>query len=174
VANLQHGKEFHCYIMKCERFKDYLLLWNALVNMYARSGKVLEAKRVFDSLSKRDEATYTSLIIRYGMKGEGQFALEIFEKMRRSQTKPDHITMVAVLSACNHSRLVIQGQRLFEKMLCLYGICPHLQHYACMVDLFGRTGLLNKATEIITTIPYKPTPAMWVTPIGACRIHGNI
>jgi pentatricopeptide repeat protein len=91
--------------MKCERFKDYLLLWNALVNMYARSGKVLEAKRVFDSLSKRDEVTYTSLIIRYGMKGEGQFALEIFEKMRRSQTKPDHITMVAVLSACNHPDL---------------------------------------------------------------------
>jgi hypothetical protein len=42
-----------------------------------------------------------------------------------------------------------------------------------MVDLFGRAGLLNKATEIITTMPYKPTLAMWVTPIGACQIHGN-
>jgi len=173
VANLQHGKEFHCYIMKREGFEDYLLLWNALVDMYARSGKVLEAKRVFDSLSKRDEVTYTSLIAGYGMKGEGQAALEVFEEMKRSQTKPDHITMVAVLSACSHSGLVIQGQRLFENMLGVYGICPHLEHYACMVDLFGRAGLLDKAKEIITTMPYKPTPAMWATLIGACRIHGN-
>jgi pentatricopeptide repeat protein len=173
VANLQYGKEFHCYITKREGLKDYLVLWNALVDMYARSGKVLEAKRVFDSLSKRDEVTYTSLIAGYGKIGEGQAALEIFEEMRRSQTKPDHITMVVVLSACSHSGLVIQGQRLFEKMRCLYGICPHLEHYACMIDLFGRAGLLNKATEIITTMPYEPTPAMWATLIGSCRIHGN-
>ena len=173
VANLQHGKEFHCYITKREEFKDYLLLWNALVDMYARSGKVLEAKRVFDSLSKRDEVTYTSLIAGYGIQGEGEAALKVFEEMERFQIKPDHITMVAVLSACSHSGLVIQGQRLFEKMPSVYGLSPQLEHYACMVDLFGRAGLLHKAKEIIKTMPYRPTPAMWATLIGACRIYGN-
>ncbi|KAJ6348772.1 hypothetical protein OIU77_006364 [Salix suchowensis] len=55
VANLQRGKEFHCYILRREEFDDHLLLWNSLVEMYARSGKVLAAKRVFDSLGRRDE-----------------------------------------------------------------------------------------------------------------------
>lgn len=173
VANLQHGKEFHCYITKHEGFQDCLLLWNALVDMYARSGKMLEAKRVFDSLSKRDEVTYTSLIAGHGMKGEGQAALEVFEEMKRSEAKPDHITMIAVLSACSHSGLVIQGQRLFEMMRCVYGLPPHLEHYACMVDLFGRAGMLIKAREMITKMPYKPTPAMWATLVGACRVYGN-
>ncbi|XP_041009096.1 pentatricopeptide repeat-containing protein At1g71490-like [Juglans microcarpa x Juglans regia] len=173
VANLQHGKEFHCYITKREEFKGYLLLWNALVDMYARSGKVIEAKRVFDALSERDEVTYTSLIAGYGMQGEGHAALKVFEEMKGSGTKPDHITMVAILSACSHSGLVVQGQRIFEKMPTVYGINPRLEHYACMVDLFGRAGLLNKAKEIITTMPYRPTPAMWATLLGACRIHGN-
>uniref|UniRef100_A0A2N9J3L5 Pentacotripeptide-repeat region of PRORP domain-containing protein n=1 Tax=Fagus sylvatica TaxID=28930 RepID=A0A2N9J3L5_FAGSY len=173
VANLQHGKEFHCYITKREEFKDYLLLWNALVDMYARSGKVVEAKRVFDLLSERDEVTFTSLIAGYGIQGEGKAALKVFEELERSQIKPDHITMVAVLSACSHSGLVIQGQRLFEKMLSVYGLSPQLEHYACMVDLFGRAGLLHKAKEIIKTMPCRPTPAMWATLIGACRIHGN-
>ncbi|PQQ04310.1 pentatricopeptide repeat-containing protein [Prunus yedoensis var. nudiflora] len=144
VANLQHGKEFHCYITKRVVFDDYLLLWNALVDMYARSGKILEAKRVFDSMSKRDEVTYTSMIAGYGVQ------------------------------ACSHSRLVIQGQMLFEKMMSVYGITPRLEHYACMVDLYGRAGLLNKAKEIITRMPYRPTSAMWATLLGACRIHGNI
>uniref|UniRef100_A0A5B7BVB7 Pentatricopeptide repeat-containing protein n=1 Tax=Davidia involucrata TaxID=16924 RepID=A0A5B7BVB7_DAVIN len=173
VANLQHGKEFHCYITRREGFKDYLLLWNALVDMYARSGKILEARRLFDLLSKKDEVTYTSLISGYGMQGEGLAALKLFEEMKRFQIKPDHVTMVAVLSACSHSGLVSQGQMLFEKMPSVYGITPRLEHYACIVDLFGRAGLLKKAKEVITRMPYRPSPAMWATLIGACRIHGN-
>ncbi|XP_027361690.1 pentatricopeptide repeat-containing protein At1g71490 [Abrus precatorius] len=173
IANLQHGKEFHCYIMKHEQFDEYLLLWNALVDMYARSGKVLEARKVFDSLSTRDEVTYTSMIMGYGMKGEGETALQLFEEMGKLKIKLDHVTMVAVLSACSHSGLVGKGQMLFKNMVDVYGLVPRLEHHACMVDLFGRAGLLNKAKEVITGMPYKPTPAMWATLIGACRIHGN-
>ncbi|CAL5439008.1 unnamed protein product [Camellia sinensis] len=173
VANLQHGKEFHCYITRRAGFKDYLLLWNALVDMYARSGKVLQAKRLFDLLSKKDEVTYTSLIAGYGIQGEGHAAVELFEEMIRCQIKPDHVTMVAILSACSHSGLVIQGQMLFKKMLHVYGLTPRLEHYACMVDLFGRAGLLKKAKGIITRMPYQPSAAMWATLIGACCIHGN-
>ncbi|MFS7922781.1 putative tetratricopeptide-like helical domain superfamily [Helianthus anomalus] len=173
VANLQHGKEFHCYITKHEEFKDYLLLFNSLIDMYARSGKILLAKRLFDSLTNRDEVTYTSLIAGYGVQGEGQTAVDLFEEMIQSNIKPDHVTMVAVLSACSHSALVNQGQTLFKKMYNVYDIKPRLEHFSCMVDLYGRAGLLRKAEEIISTMPYDPTPAMWATIIGACRIHGN-
>ncbi|XP_022973516.1 pentatricopeptide repeat-containing protein At1g71490 isoform X1 [Cucurbita maxima] len=173
VADLQHGREFHCYITKRQDFQDYLLLWNALVDMYARSGKVIEAKRVFDSLSKKDEVTYTSLIAGYGMQGEGRKALRLFEEMKSVDIKPDHITMVAVLSACSHSGLVKQGEVLFAEMQSVHGLSPHLEHYACMADLFGRVGLLDRAKEIITRMPYRPTSAMWATLIGACCIHRN-
>lgn len=173
VANLQQGKEFHCYIMRREGFEDYLLLWNSLVEMYARSGKVLSAKRVFDSLRRRDKVTYTSLIAGYGIQGEGKTALKLFDEMIKLRIKPDQVTMVAVLSACSHSGLVTEGNVLFEKMSTLYGIVPAVEHFSCMVDLFGRAGLLNKAKKVITSMPYRPTTAMWATLVGACRIHGN-
>ncbi|XP_027091284.1 pentatricopeptide repeat-containing protein At1g71490 [Coffea arabica] len=173
VADLQHGREFHCYIIKHEGFEDHLLLWNALVDTYARSGKVSTAKTLFYLLEKKDVITYTSLIAGYGIQGEGKEAIELFEEMIRSDIEPDHVAMVAVLSACSHSGLVVQGQILFEKMQTIYGLAPHLEHYACMVDLYGRAGLLKKAQEIITKMPYAPTSAMWATLIGACRIHGN-
>ncbi|XAR57519.1 hypothetical protein NMG60_11025687 [Bertholletia excelsa] len=173
VANLQHGKEFHCYITRCVEFRDHLLLWNALVDMYARSGKLLLAKRLFDLLSKKDEVTYTSLITGYGIQGEGQAVIDLFEEMIKCQVKPDHVTMIAVLSACSHSGLVTQGQVIFEKMYSVYGVMPRLEHYACMVDLFGRAGFLKKAEEIIAKMPYKPSPAIWATLLGACCIHGN-
>lgn len=173
VADLQHGREFHCYMIKREVFEDYLLLWNALVDTYARSGKVSTAKRLFYLLEKKDVVTYTSLIAGYGIQGEGKEAIELFEEMIRYNINPDPVAMIAILSACSHAGLVVQGQILFEKMQCIYGIAPHLEHYACMVDLYGRAGLLKKAEETITRMPYAPTPAMWATLIGACRIHGN-
>ncbi|XP_010245708.1 PREDICTED: pentatricopeptide repeat-containing protein At1g71490 isoform X1 [Nelumbo nucifera] len=174
VANLQHGKELHCYITKRGGFEDYLLVWNSLVDMYSKSGKILEAQRVFNLMNKRDEVTYTSLIAGYGIQGEGQVALKLFEEMDKLMIKPDHITMIAILSACSHSGLVSEGQMLFEKMTSLYGIHPRFEHFACMVDLFGRAGLLRKAEEVIKMMPFRPSPAMWATLIGACRIHGNV
>ncbi|XP_050217527.1 pentatricopeptide repeat-containing protein At1g71490 [Mercurialis annua] len=173
TANLHHGKEFHCYILRHAGFKDYLLLWNSLIDMYARSGKVLEAKRLFHSMSRRDEVTYTSLIAGYGIQGEGQAALKLFDEMNKRGIKPDHVTMVAVLSACSHSGLLTEGIMLFERMSTAYGITPRLEHFACMVDLFGRAGLLHKAKDMITRMPYRPSSAMWATLLGACCKHQN-
>ncbi|CAJ2650796.1 unnamed protein product [Trifolium pratense] len=173
-ANLQHGKEFHCYMVKREeKFSGHLLLWNSLVEMYSRSGKVLEARKVFDSLSRRDKVTYTSMIMGYGRRGDGEKALKLFEEMCRFNIIPDHMAMVAVLIACSQSGLVAEGQFLFRKMIEVFRINPRIEHYSCMVDLFGRAGLLDKAKEIITRMSCKPTSTMWATLIGACRIHGN-
>ncbi|KAL0700728.1 hypothetical protein Bca4012_056850 [Brassica carinata] len=173
VANLQHGKEFHCYILRRKCFKDYTMLWNSLVDVYAKSGEIVAAKRVSDLMKDRDEVTYTSLIDGYGNQGEGRVALALFNEMITSGIKPDHITMVAVLSACSHSMLVHEGQRLFTKMQCEYNIRPCLQHFSCMVDLYGRAGLLGEARDVIQRMPYEPSSAMWATLLNACHIHGN-
>ncbi|PIA47211.1 hypothetical protein AQUCO_01400120v1, partial [Aquilegia coerulea] len=173
VANLQHGKELHCYIVKREEFQEYLLPWNSLVDMYSKSGKISEAQGLFNSMKQKDEVTYTSLIAGLGMQGEGQAAIELFEEMNKHGVKPDHIAMVAVLSACSHSGLVSQGEILFEKMINVYKINPRMEHFACMADLFGRAGLLRRAVKLITEMPFSASPAMWATLIGACHIHGN-
>ncbi|KAG7586684.1 Pentatricopeptide repeat [Arabidopsis thaliana x Arabidopsis arenosa] len=173
IANLQHGKEFHCYILRRKCFKDYTMLWNSLVDVYAKSGKIVAAKQVSNLMSERDEVTYTSLIDGYGNQGEGRVALALFDEMIRSGIKPDPVTMVAVLSACSHSKLVHEGERLFMKMQCEYGIRPCLQHFSCMVDLYGRAGFLAKAKDIIHRMPYEPSGATWATLLNACHIHGN-
>ncbi|KAF2548076.1 hypothetical protein F2Q70_00020377 [Brassica cretica] len=155
VGSLQHGRELHCYILRRQScFNDGLILWNSLVDMYSKSGKMGAAKRVFESMSKRDRVTYTSLIDGYGMLGEGEVALAWFKEMIRSGMEPDHVTMVAVLSACSHSDLVGEGERQFKKMQYVFGIHPRLEHYSCMVDLYCRAGLLVNARDYMNTLNY--------------------
>ncbi|KAF9592248.1 hypothetical protein IFM89_012824 [Coptis chinensis] len=171
--NVLHGKEIHCYIMKKIELKDHLLLWNSLLDLYSKSGKMLEAQRIFDSMSVKDKVTYTSLIAGYGMQGRGHWALKLFDEMNMSGIEADHITMVAVLSACSHSGLVDEGQMMFAKMINVYRINPRIEHFSCMVDLFGNAGLLRKAVQIITEMPYRPSHAMLATLVSASRIYGN-
>ncbi|XP_023644823.1 pentatricopeptide repeat-containing protein At1g22830 isoform X2 [Capsella rubella] len=173
VANLQHGKEIHCYILRRQSFNDCLILWNSLVDLYAKSGDIIAAKQVYDSMRKRDEVTYTSLIEGYGMLRKGEVALACFKEMIRSGIKPDHVTMVAVLSACSHSNLVGQGKSWFGKMQPVFGIHPRLEHYSCMVDLYCRAGYLAEARDTFRKIPYEPSSAMCATLLKACLIHGN-
>ncbi|PHT51909.1 Pentatricopeptide repeat-containing protein [Capsicum baccatum] len=51
--------------------------------------------------------------------------------------KPDDITFVSVLSACNHAGLVDLGREYFNTMIQSYKFTPKLQHYGCMIDLLG-------------------------------------
>ncbi|PQM35097.1 pentatricopeptide repeat-containing protein [Prunus yedoensis var. nudiflora] len=55
-----------------------------------------------------------------------------------------------------------------------YGIPARLEHYACMVDLFGRAGRLSEAFETIKSMPFSPDSGVWGTLLGACRVHGNV
>jgi pentatricopeptide repeat protein len=173
VANLQHGQELHTHIVK-HGFKGYRLLWNSLIDMYSKSGRLLVAQNVFDTMDDRDMISYTSMIAGYGMQGKGAVALQIFYQMVDSGIKPDHISMVTVLTACSHSGLVTEGEELFYKMTSSYGIKPQMEHYSCMVDLYARSGLIEKAEGMLNESSFPPTSTMWAALVGACHERGNI
>ncbi|XP_035545538.1 putative pentatricopeptide repeat-containing protein At3g25970 [Juglans regia] len=94
--------------------------------------------------------------------------------MKESRVKPDHITFVAILSACSHIGLLEEGCRFLKSMESEYGIPPRMEHYACGVDLYGRAGCLSEAKALIEAMPFEPDAMVWKTLLGACRICGDI
>ncbi|CAL5009601.1 unnamed protein product [Urochloa decumbens] len=172
-GHLCHGREMHCYILK-HGLNGSNLLQNSLVDMYSKSRQMAAAQRVFDQMQCQDRHAYTSLILGYGMQREGLVSLKLFDEMIANNIKVDHVTMVAVLSACSHSGLVTKGQLRFAEMIDVFCIAPRVEHFSCMVDLYCREGLLRMAEEMISKMPFQPTAAMLATLIKACRIHGKI
>uniref|UniRef100_A0A0D9X3R6 Protein kinase domain-containing protein n=1 Tax=Leersia perrieri TaxID=77586 RepID=A0A0D9X3R6_9ORYZ len=170
-GHLCHGRELHCYIIK-HQLDGSKLLENSLVDMYSKCRQMVVAQSVFELMQFRDKHAYTSLILGYGLQREGHVSLKLFDDMIENSIEPDHVTMVALLSACSYSRLVTQGQLLFAQMASVFGIAPRVEHFSCTVDLYCREGLLKMAEEIIDKMPFQPTAAMLATLIEACRIHG--
>jgi pentatricopeptide repeat protein len=172
LATLHQGKEVHNYI-KRNGFESDVSFVNALIDMYAKCGSLENARQLFDRMLRRDLVSWTVMILGYGMHGRGEKALALFYQMQQEGMKPDHITFIAVLIACRHSGMVDEGWRCFNQMR-HFNITPSVEHYACVVDLLGRSGHLDEAHRFIKNMPLQPNAEVWGALLGACRIHCNI
>ncbi|CAI0384327.1 unnamed protein product [Linum tenue] len=55
-----------------------------------------------------------------------------------------------------------------------HGLVPKPEHYACVVDLLSRAGLLSRARKFVEEMPIKPDPMVWRTLLSSCIVHKNI
>eukprot|EP01018_Ginkgo_biloba_P030851 Gb_21555 [translate_table: standard] len=173
LAVLQHGKWIHGSIIK-SGYESDVSVGNALIDMYAKCGIIEVACHFFDKMSKRDVVSWNAIIGGYGMHGCGTDALALFYQMQQAGVRPNHITFVGILSACSHAGLVDEGWQHFDSMIQVYSLTPKVEHYACMVDLLGRTGHLDEAYNLIQKMPLQPGPSVWGAMLFACRVHCNI
>ncbi|KAM3248993.1 hypothetical protein P3L10_010762 [Capsicum annuum] len=91
------------------------------------------------------------MISAYAIHGEADQALMLFRQMK----EPNWITFVAVLYACSHAGLVDEAQQIFSSVVNEYNITPKLEHYGCMVDLYGRANRLREALEMVETMQFE-------------------
>ncbi|THU58784.1 hypothetical protein C4D60_Mb03t18070 [Musa balbisiana] len=149
-------------------------LANAFIDMYAKCGDIAEAAKLFDEMPEKDVVSWNTMILAYAVHGYSKEALFLFEHMKNTQLMPDDITFVGVLSACCHGGLVVEGRRHFADMKSIFGIEPKGVHYACLIDLFGKFGLLKEAHELVRGMPVEPDGAAWGALLNACRMQGNV
>ncbi|KAI4332083.1 hypothetical protein L6164_017021 [Bauhinia variegata] len=179
LAALVKGKEIHAYAVKQMLATD-VAVGSALVDMYAKCGCLKLSKRVFDQMPIRNVITWNVLIMAYGMHGKGEEALDLFRRMvaegaKNGEVRPNEVTFIAIFAACSHSGMVDEGLNLFHKMKDDHGIEPTAEHYACVVDLLGRSGQVEEAYRLINTMPpnFKKADA-WSSLLGSCRIYQNV
>ncbi|QCE01620.1 pentatricopeptide repeat-containing protein At5g16860 [Vigna unguiculata] len=174
LAALRFGRQIHAYVLRNCCGSVMLFVANCLIDMYSKCGDVDTAQMVFDNMAHRNAVSWTSLMTGYGMHGRGDDAVRVFDEMRKVSLVPDGITFLVLLYACSHSGMVDQGIDFFNRMRKEFGVEPGPEHYACMVDLWGRAGRLGEAMKLIDEMPMEPTPVVWVALLSACRLHSNV
>ncbi|KAF8041912.1 hypothetical protein BT93_A0496 [Corymbia citriodora subsp. variegata] len=147
AGGFEFGRILHGFIEKCG-FINIISVANALLDTYSKCG--------------------------LAMQGYGEEAIELFHKMKGCGIVPDGITFISILYACSHSGLTEEGWKYFSMMKDMYGIEPAIEHYGCIVDLYGRAGQLQKAYDFVCQMPVAPTSIIWRTLLGACSIHNNV
>lgn len=173
LAVLQPGQQIHGLVFR-SGFGSNDFVASSLIYMYSKCGVIDAARRSFDESHKDNSVTWNSIIFGYSQHGQGRMALDLFSEMQELEVAPDHITFVAIISACSHIGLVDAGSKFLKSMEPIYGIPLRMEHYACGVDLFGRAGHLDESKKLIESMPFEPDAMVWMTLLGACRIHGDM
>ena len=173
VAALLKGKTLHAYQIRLQIPSD-LQVENALIDMYVKCGCLKYAQLIFENMPRRNLVTWNSMIAGYGSHGNCEKAVRLFKEMKRSETAPDEVTFLALITSCSHSGMVEEGLNLFQLMRIEYGVEPRMEHYASVVDLLGRAGRLDNAYSFIQGMPIDAERSVWLCLLFACRAHQNM
>ncbi|KAH1207205.1 hypothetical protein AAZX31_16G194600 [Glycine max] len=173
ISALMHGKEIHCFSLRRGIFDD-VYVGSALIDMYAKCGRIQLARRCFDKMSALNLVSWNAVMKGYAMHGKAKETMEMFHMMLQSGQKPDLVTFTCVLSACAQNGLTEEGWRCYNSMSEEHGIEPKMEHYACLVTLLSRVGKLEEAYSIIKEMPFEPDACVWGALLSSCRVHNNL
>ncbi|KAG6394322.1 hypothetical protein SASPL_144906 [Salvia splendens] len=166
LGALHLGDEVYKFVKK-KKLDRSANVSTALVDMFGKCGEIAKARRVFDEVEAREACTWNALIYAFAVNGCARKALEVFTEMKREGFNPNDITMLGVLSACNHGGLVEEGKSWFSKMAS-FGLTPKIEHYGCLIDLLGRAGHLEEAERLIESMPYEANGIILSSFVFAC------
>ncbi|MQL76991.1 hypothetical protein Taro_009403 [Colocasia esculenta] len=118
---------------------------------YVKWGDLPEARRLFDGASERNKIMWTIMIGGYAKANLARDAFVVFVGMMRSRARPDHVSFVALLSACEGaqaSSLVVQVHTQVVKV----GYNSKLIVCNTLVDSYCKCGLLDEASRFFNEV----------------------
>ncbi|PIA58262.1 hypothetical protein AQUCO_00500295v1, partial [Aquilegia coerulea] len=152
-----------------------VVVGNALIDGYGKSGIVSDARRVFDEmLVDVNIVGWNAMMAAYAQQGDVNSVIGLFDCMKQNGVLADEFSFLAILTACSNAGLSLEAEKWLNCMSSEYGVEPKLEHYTCVVLALGRNGQLEDAAQLAKTIPFKPDAAIWRALLSSCAIHGEI
>jgi pentatricopeptide repeat protein len=173
LGSLEAGERIGYYV-ESQGFVLNVYVASALLDMYSKCGNISKAHQIFNKMPHKDVVSWNTMIVGLAANGFGVEAINLYEKMKEIGVKPNDITFVGILTACTHARLLELGLGFFRSMKSDHEITPTIEHYACVVDLFCRSGKLKDAYEFICRMEVEPNVVIWGTLLSSSRIHSNL
>ncbi|KAH7278255.1 hypothetical protein KP509_38G032900 [Ceratopteris richardii] len=175
IGACDEGQKIHDEIERQGLLEVDIMVGNALVDMYAKCGKLSKAQEVLHQLPFRDIVSWNALIIGFAQGGLGEQALSCFEKMQSEGISPDAVSFLCILNVCSHFGHVDKGYEYFVTMTTKYGIIPNSECFTCIIDLFwmcrtsrkgsatdpgdanmyAKCGKFSKAQDVLQNLPFR-------------------
>ncbi|XP_020272014.1 pentatricopeptide repeat-containing protein At2g33680-like [Asparagus officinalis] len=172
LAAALEGKQIHGQIIKSNLSNIELdpFVASALLFMYSRCGYIEESRRLFKDMPEKDLASWNAMITSLAHHGLGEEAIETFkELLNQKDIEPNDITFVGVLTACSHEGMIDLGIQYFQVIK-----QPTIDHYACVISLFARAGLLKEALDLVEEMPFEANEIIWSSLLAASSTYANV
>lgn len=163
---LKLGKEIHESI-RARGFESDVRVGTALLRMYAKCGRLKEARKVFENLASRNVITWNVMIGAYAQSGYGKEAYELLQEMKQEGLTPDAITYTSILNA-SASFEALDWVREVHKDIMQAGLASDLQLGNALVHMYAKSGSVHEARQVFDRMTNRDV-ITWNVMIGACE-----
>ncbi|XP_049394095.1 putative pentatricopeptide repeat-containing protein At3g13770, mitochondrial [Solanum stenotomum] len=169
AIGFQFGRQIHCLLVKSP-FESHVYVGSSLLDMYAKAGKVHEARYVFENLPERDVVSCTAIISGYAQQGLFEEALELFCKFQAERMSFNYVTYTSVSTALSGLAAVEQGRQLHAHIIRL-----ELPFYAVLhnslIDMYSKCGKFTYSRMIFNQMSER-TVSSWNAMLVGYSKHG--
>ncbi|XP_015570328.1 pentatricopeptide repeat-containing protein DOT4, chloroplastic-like [Ricinus communis] len=163
------GREIHAYLLR-NGIELNLMLQNALIDMYVKSGFMESASLIFVRMKEKDVISWTVMILGFSLHGQGELGVELFRRLEKDPSiEIDQYIYAAVLRCCTTACMVEEGKLYFG---CIKE--PNVTHYALMVALLARAALFDEATTFIQEHQIGGCGEVLRALLDGCQIHQQV
>lgn len=171
VGSLHQGRQLHAQIQDRGLEHD-VVIGSCLVDMYAKCGRLVDARSVFDNLPTRNVITWNSMLGGYADDGLGREALSLYAIMQQDRTVvADSVTFLCLLKACTTVGALKQGRRLHHQIR-ERGLDADAVIGSGLIDMYAKCGSLLDAQRVFDRIPAK-TVATWNALLSGCAQNSD-
>eukprot|EP01018_Ginkgo_biloba_P038688 Gb_02864 [translate_table: standard] len=170
LVSLQQGMWIHGYMIR-NGFDLDDVMGTALIDMYAKCGRLETACQLFDKMSKRDVVSWSALIAGYAQHGHANEALILFNQMQLTDLAPSPVTMVSVVQACAHLAALQQAKWIHG---CVIRRGFELDDVVgtALVDMYAKCGSIEIAQQLFNKMS-KRNVVSWSAMITAYALNGH-
>ncbi|KAL4591569.1 hypothetical protein LXL04_004538 [Taraxacum kok-saghyz] len=145
----------------------------SIISGYASIGDLKSARKIFDHMgNKRNVVTWNAMISGYVNNTQFNEALSLFHLMLLdNKSKPDHITLITILSACSHLNSLENGKWV-TSYINKHNINLSTPLGNALIDMFTKCGDIESGKSIFHQIPTKCI-ITWTTMVSGLAINGE-
>ncbi|XP_021833641.1 pentatricopeptide repeat-containing protein At3g09040, mitochondrial [Prunus avium] len=166
---LEMGCQLHSHIIK-NQFASNLYVGNALVDMYAKSGSLKEARKQFELIKNRDNISWNAIIVGYVQEEDEDEAFNMFRRMNSHGIVPDEVSLASILSACANVHVLEMGKQVH----CLSvknGLETSLYSGSSLIDMYSKCGVIGDARKALYYMPHRSVVSMNALIAGFAHIN---
>ncbi|KAK4341546.1 hypothetical protein RND71_040047 [Anisodus tanguticus] len=148
--------------------------WNTLLSGLMRNEEVDKAMELFDGMKKseRNVVSWTCVINGLTLNGLHQKGLDLFFKMAEEGIKPNSLTIVSALSACEKTGALEAGRKIHDSITNNV-VRLNVVLGNALLDMYAKCGYIESASLVFSGLKEKDIRT-WSIMIWGWEIHGHV
>ncbi|KAK8949483.1 putative pentatricopeptide repeat-containing protein [Platanthera zijinensis] len=171
IGHARMGLSIHGHIIRLDMRMD-VVVETSLVHMYAKSGHLSLANRIFSRMRHKNVVSWSALISAHAQNGFANEALFMLVKMQDSGIQPDSASLVSGLLACSQIGFLKLGKSFHGFLIRRRLNVDDVKLGTAVIDMYSKCGCLLNARTLFNVLSLRDSIA-WNAMISCYGIHGN-